>query len=238
MRPMAGFVFFIWLAVLPAFLLVLLFLRLDRARPEPRGLIVRAVLYGLAAIIPAALIEILLDRYAMPLVPDFPLLRPAVQAFLAVALVEEGIKYLFIKRFLGRPEFDEVMDGIVYAICVSMGFAFLENLIYGFGAGTGVLILRGLTAVPLHAAATGVMGYYLGQAKRQGRVQGQARGLAWAVGIHGLYDFAIFAGGWFPILLLPVIAASLLFLARLTKAALAQDRAEAARLDFSARSVP
>ncbi len=182
-------------AALPAAVLVFLFYRADRARPEPVGLIGRSVLYGFLAVIPALLLELAVDQPARFLPGP---LRLAWTAFVTAALVEEGVKYLFLKRYLyGNPAFDEVMDGIVYAACVSLGFAFAENLMYGLGGGW-VLVARALTAVPMHASATGIMGFWLGMAKREADPRAAAaarrKGLAAAVAIHGLYDFFLFLG--------------------------------------------
>jgi len=183
-------------AALPAVALIILFYRADRARPEPLGLIGRSVLYGFLAVIPAILLELVVDLPARRL-PG--LIGAAWTAFVTAALVEEGVKFLFLKRYLcGNPAFDEVMDGIVYAVCVSLGFAFAENLMYGLEGGGWVLVARAFTAVPMHAAATGIMGFWLGIAGREPDASlaraARRKGLAAAIAIHGLYDFCLFAG--------------------------------------------
>lgn len=223
-RTMLGFLLSFALAALPGILFILYFLNLDRRRPEPRGLVVKAVLYGFAAVIPAALIELLLDSFVSPLIPSIPWLKPAIQAFFFVALVEEGLKYFFVRRFIfNRPEFDEVADGIVYSVCVSMGFAMVENLIYGFGEDYSVLIVRAFTAVPLHAAASGIMGYYIGRTKVFGGNY-LRRGLLWAIVIHGIYDLFLFVKGPLAFLVLPVVVAGMIALKWLFDNALYLDR--------------
>ncbi len=182
-------------AALPAAILVILFRRADRARPEPVGLIGRSVLYGFLATIPAIALELLVGIPAAYL-PG--LAGAAWSAFVTAALVEEGVKYFFLSRYLLRNEaFDEVMDGIVYAACVSLGFAFAENLMYGVGGGW-VLLFRAFTAVPMHAAATGIMGYWLGLSKRESdsalAASCRRKGFIAAVVVHGFYDFFLFAG--------------------------------------------
>lgn len=182
-------------AALPAAILILLFRRADRARPEPVGLIGRSVLYGFIATVPAIALELVVGIPADYL-PG--LAGAAWSAFVTAALVEEGVKYFFLRRYLIRNEaFDEVMDGIVYAACVSLGFAFAENLLYGLDGGW-VLLFRAFTAVPMHAAATGIMGYWLGLSKGEpdpGRAASYRRKGLWsAIAVHGLYDFFLFAG--------------------------------------------
>ena len=56
-----------------------------------------------------------------------------------------------------------VCDGIVYAVCVGLGFASLENIGYLFSVGDEwqtVAIGRALLAVPGHYAFAILMGYY------------------------------------------------------------------------------
>lgn len=182
-------------AALPAAVLIALFVRADRARPEPVGLIGKSVLYGFIATIPAIVLEMAVD---LPAARLSGLARAAWTAFVTAALVEEGVKYFFLSRYIVKKKaFDEVMDGIVYAACVSLGFAFAENLLYGLDGGW-VLVFRAFTAVPMHASATGIMGYWIGLSKREpDAVRAAAlkrRGFWSAVAIHGLYDFFLFAG--------------------------------------------
>ena len=61
-----------------------------------------------------------------------------------------------------NPYFDEHFDGIVYAVCVGLGFAALENIMYVFSEEDWVstAIVRALLAVPGHYAFAILMGYY------------------------------------------------------------------------------
>jgi protease PrsW len=67
-------------------------------------------------------------------------------------------------------DFDEPLDGVVYGVAVSLGFATLENILYIMHAQSGdagltVVWQRALFAVPAHALFGGAMGYYAGKAK-------------------------------------------------------------------------
>lgn len=146
-----------------------------------------------------------------------------VKAFAVAGLVEEGIKYLVIRIFIyNRKEFDEVTDGIVYTITASLGFAFFENIFYSFGS-PAVLVIRGLTAVPLHASASGILGYHIGLSKFNEKSY-IGRGLAYAVLIHGFYDFFLFTGTLVSVLVLPLLIFSLALLLRLNGKAKELDR--------------
>jgi RsiW-degrading membrane proteinase PrsW (M82 family) len=100
-----------------------------------------------------------------------------------------------------RIEFNDPMDGIVYACASALGFATLENIIYVFSSletsvtlavGTGVV--RALLSVPGHALFSSMWGYSLGQAKfrpveeRSGII---IRGLILAMILHGLFNFLL-----------------------------------------------
>ena len=210
----------IGLAILPSLILLWYFYRWDRARREPRGLLLLTFFLGFIAVIPAALIESMVD----PLGTRYPIMiRLAFRAFVVAGLVEEGIKLFVIQRFvMNRPAFDEMMDGIIYTITASLGFAFFENLFYSFGS-PGTLIIRGLTAVPLHAIASGIMGYYLGVSKFEDPGAWK-KGLLYAVLIHGFYDFFIFIGNAFSYLVFPLLILSMRELGKYRKRALSADR--------------
>ena len=58
-------------------------------------------------------------------------------------------------------EFDEWIDGVVYTICIGMGFALVENLIYAFDYDLITVVVRALTAVPAHAIFAIFMGFFI-----------------------------------------------------------------------------
>ena len=92
------------------------------------------------------------------------LVESTIDAFFVAALPEESFKLLALWLILRRnPYFDEHFDGIVYAVCVGLGFASLENIGYLFSVGDEwqtVAIGRALLAVPGHYAFAVLMGYY------------------------------------------------------------------------------
>lgn len=203
------------LAVVPSLLLLLFFYKKDKLKKEPPKLIWRTFAFGLIAVVPAIIIELLgglLLGDALGIGAIF------IDAFIITALVEEYAKYMTVRISVWkRPEFDEVTDGIVYTIAASLGFAMLENLFYSFGS-TFIVILRGVTAVPLHAIASGVMGYYLGLAKIQHR-NTIVPGLLFAVLIHGVYDFLLFTETALGLLIIPLLIGSWFILRGLHKRA-------------------
>ena len=87
-------------------------------------------------------------------------------AFLLAAIPEELAKLIMLWLLLRKnPHFDEKFDGIVYAVCIGMGFAGIENVMYlagGIedGSWIGIGISRALFSIPAHVLFAVLMGYY------------------------------------------------------------------------------
>ena len=85
-------------------------------------------------------------------------------SFFGAAIPEEIAKFLMFLLVIRKNRwFDERMDGIVYASCVALGFAALENILYlasNFDAWVSVGITRALLSVPGHFFFGILMGYY------------------------------------------------------------------------------
>jgi hypothetical protein len=129
-------------------------------------------------------------------------------------LAEEASKGLFLLLLLWwrRSELDGVLDGIVYAGMVGVGFAFTENILYlasaydgspdvgpgGVHALTGTFILRCLAspfAHPLFTACTGVgVGFAVNSRRRPVRIVAPVAGYACAVLAHAAWNTATVYG--------------------------------------------
>ena len=87
-------------------------------------------------------------------------------AFALAAIPEELSKFIMLWLLLRKnPHFDEKFDGIVYAVCIGMGFAGIENVMYlagGIedGSWIGIGISRALFSIPGHFFFAVLMGYY------------------------------------------------------------------------------
>jgi hypothetical protein len=100
-------------------------------------------------------------------------------------------------EYIKNPYFDEHFDGIVYAVCVGLGFAAIENVAYVLKAEdwAGVAITRALLAVPGHYAFAILMGYYYSIyhfVDHSPKVA--ARVLLAPVVAHGIYDSLAMSG--------------------------------------------
>ena len=150
-------------ALLPAILLWLYIWKKD-PQPEPTSWLVRAVLSGVAICIPVAILEMGIESVIFGTEGQpTSLTGTTAMAFLVATLPEESFKLLALWLVLRKnPFFDEHFDGIIYAVCVGLGFAAIENVFYVIGAEkwVGVAITRALLAVPGHYAFAILMGYY------------------------------------------------------------------------------
>ena len=179
--------------------------RFDRAHPEPAWLVGVTFAGGALATIPAALTEAGLARLSPWLDPSLASLGGRIAALplaflvytVVVGLVEEAAKLagaLFATR---RKEFDEPVDGIVYGVVSSLGFAAAENVRYFAMSRLAVpaVIARCFLAVPAHMFFGALWGSALGAqlvARRRGRV---LLALSAAAASHGLFDALLATDG-------------------------------------------
>lgn len=195
------------LAVAPGAFWLWYFLQRDRLRPEPRSLIRRVFLLGGAAAVVAGLLELTVFAASGIQIGQGGL-SGAILAATIVAVIEEGLKFAAVYYGVYRnPECNEVLDGIVYAVAASLGFATLENIGYVLGGGVGVGVMRAILSVPGHAFFGAVMGFYIGVAKcaPTGATQWLVRGLVLAIIAHAAYDAFLFSQTFLALAVLPLV---------------------------------
>jgi RsiW-degrading membrane proteinase PrsW (M82 family) len=216
------------LASVPVVPLVLAYLWLDRYEPEPRILLGLGLLWGAFAATFAALVIEGVGSLAG--VSDKNVLA------VVAPITEEGCKGLFILMLLWwrRAELDGVLDGIVYAGMVGIGFAFTENILYlaaayngtnasspggavpgGAAALTSVFVIRCLIspfAHPLFTAFTGIgVGLATNARTATRRFLYPLAGYAVACLLHGLWNASTLYGvggyvGVYVLVMLPGLA--------------------------------
>ena len=149
-------------ALLPATLLWIYIWKQD-PQPEPTNWLLKAVLYGVVIFIPVGILETAIKQVLLGGEPT-TVFGTTIMAFFVAAIPEESFKLLALWLVLRKnPYFDEHFDGIVYAVCVGLGFAAVENVLYVIGSQENwfsVAIARSLLAVPGHFAFGVMMGYY------------------------------------------------------------------------------
>ena len=191
------------LAALPVSPLVASYLWLDRYEPEPRSLLALGLGWGAFVATAAALLLQIFDTVIFANTDKF-------NAVVVAPVTEEGAKGLFIVLLLiyRRQELDGILDGIVYAGMVGIGFAFTENILYltsaymgsdgqagGVGGAFGLFIVRclfGPFAHPFFTAFTGIgVGIAVGSTSRAVQVLAPLGGYVVAVCAHSAWNTSL-----------------------------------------------
>jgi protease PrsW len=166
------------------------FYQRDSCEPEPLSLIAILFFLGMAATGIAWAGELLASRFFTGI----------LFFIIAVPVIEECSKFLMVLVFAYRnQEFDEPIDGIVYATATALGFATLENIDYlmNLPSASSVLVtgtLRAVLTVPAHALFGIFWGYGLGIAKfslPRKRITIIAGSLVLGIAAHTLFNFLL-----------------------------------------------
>lgn len=189
------------LSLLPVILLLVFVYRQDKYEKEPLGLLALAFLAGMIAIpIDLTLVTFVnLVHYSE---------SAFYSAFVEAGFCEELCKFglLFLLIWWNR-NFNEHMDGIVYAAFVGLGFACVENVLYvlqaagnDLASGFTTSIIRALLSVPGHFLFAVIMGYFLSLAKfsQKGRFGYFVLSLLVPALVHGLFDWLLMIGDYIP----------------------------------------
>lgn len=183
------------LAVLLGFVPLLIVLPalwwLDRVEPEPHSSLIHSLLWGatVAAFISSVVNEIVASAISL----DAAVVGSA-------PLIEEATKGLGIFWAVRRRELDSVVDGVIYAGWVAIGFAVVEDFQYFASAEAedqllAVFIIRGLVTPFAHPLFTFWTGLAAGLAveRRASVPRYMIAGFAVAASSHALWNGALTA---------------------------------------------
>lgn len=186
-------------------------LHVDRHLPEPVGHLLLAFALGVAsAFLSLAMyrglgsIGLRYDAFALA-ASNLPGLF--AYSVLAIGMIEETAKLLpFLLVILRFREFDEPIDGIVYASFIGLGFSAVENMNYLQFMPIRQAFAWGFAGPVVHMVLASVWGYYAGRAwlLRRGFWRSLFGSLGVAVFVHGIYDFVVIG---LPVTWLPVSTA-------------------------------
>ncbi|MBQ6766431.1 MAG: PrsW family intramembrane metalloprotease [Paludibacteraceae bacterium] len=180
------------LAFIPIFVIAVYIYKRDKFNKEPLKELLKAFAAGMFSAVVVILVHEILDLSGVDIETNVFL-----RAFVSAAVIEECSKFFFFyKLFWNNPNFDERFDGIVYAVYVSLGFAFVENVLYIYqdvGQAVSIARARAFFAVPAHTLFAIAMGYGAGIARfsRKRASLYLVSGLIWAILLHGIYDFLL-----------------------------------------------
>jgi RsiW-degrading membrane proteinase PrsW (M82 family) len=199
-----GLVVGLVMACLPVPLYAGLALWIDRYEPEPPHLLLAAFLWGAGlAVFASYILNSLNAAYFLRATQDAAA-ASALGSVISAPIVEELSKglCLFGLFFFKRKEFDGIVDGVVYATMVALGFAMTENVQYygsalhraGVDAASATFILRGIISPFAHPLFTSMTGIGLGWAAQSDRwlvkLFAPLAGLATAMFLHAMWNFS------------------------------------------------
>jgi RsiW-degrading membrane proteinase PrsW (M82 family) len=223
------------MAFIPAPFYLMLFLWIDRYDPEPAWALATAFSWGaLFSILVSFVVNTFFGSVAAALIggPQGDVLSAVISA----PLIEEGTKGLGVLMFLIflRKEFDGVVDGLVYAGIVALGFATVENVLYygrtyvneGSGGLLMIGFMRGILSPFAHSLFTSMTGIGCGIARETQnptlKIIAPVAGYAGAVFLHALWNGIAHALGqmfllayfiiWVPLFLM--FLGTIIFIAR------------------------
>lgn len=193
----AGLIF----ATLPVPIYISIILWLDRYESEPLWLLAVVFFWGATV---AVFIAFIVNTTGAVLVANAAGEEAGALygAVISAPIFEESAKalVLVIVFFWKKDEFDGILDGIVYASMVGLGFAMTENVQYygkaalegGLEAGRNLFILRGTIAPFSHPLFTSMTGIGLGWARQSSnkaiKIIMPILGLGLAMTLHFLWN--------------------------------------------------
>ena len=171
---------------------------------EPKRLLIKLFLGGLLSAFLTVFISFLIRLF----IPWFDLyveyytpIKLLIYTFIVVALVEELSKFVILYLFsYHNKEYNQLYDMVVYSVFVSLGFAWIENILYVYDGGLNSALARLFFAVPTHASVAVFMGYYLSLSKLSeinNKKDLRKKYLLYSIliptSLHGIYDFLAYS---------------------------------------------
>jgi RsiW-degrading membrane proteinase PrsW (M82 family) len=162
-------------ATLPVPIYVMLLLWIDRYESEPLWMLATAFFWGALVAVFIAIILNTINGVIVAVATHSDEIGQNFGAVVSAPIVEESSKaFILLVLFLWmKDEFDGIVDGIVYAGMVGLGFAMTENILYygraiqgGLKGLTVIFIIRGMAAPFSHPLFTSMTGIGLGWARQ------------------------------------------------------------------------
>lgn len=178
-------------AIAPSIALLIFIYQKDRYDREPSRLLLKLFIYGILCTVPVYFAELYLSSLNTT--------SAFYHSFVVAGFVEELFKFLILISFAyNTNHYNEKLDGIVYSVFTSMGFATAENILYVLNRQLDYLytgISRAIFAVPAHALFAITMGYYLSLAKfapdQSKSNMYMLKALIMPIILHGIYDYIL-----------------------------------------------
>ena len=188
----------ILITIAPSILILLYFFLSDKFK-EPKRLVALVFFLGILICLPAGILNTFVYENFNN---NTETVEKLLGSFLGPAWTEELLKlFILYSIVLKRKEFNEPMDGIVYGVVVSLGFATYENYDYVYRLALewkeygvsqqDVAIWRSYSAVPMHGLNGCLMGFYLGKYVFTGDKKFLGYSFFVPFLMHGIYNYYV-----------------------------------------------
>jgi RsiW-degrading membrane proteinase PrsW (M82 family) len=188
----------------------------DRSEPEPKRLLIKLFFLGIGVNIFAIAVEGTIFSILLPAQFGEILKGGTIQTittfsaaiavlFFLAGIIEELLKGFALWGFIyHKIDFNQIADGVFYAITLALGFSLVENILYFYqlySTTTTIFVfgslVRGIATTLLHITASGIVGYGLGKMKftvghRRSII---LKSLILAMLLHGFFNFLVLLPG-------------------------------------------
>lgn len=199
-------------AIIPAVFYILYIVMIDSHKPEPRSMLIAAALVGAAVAFALIKLGAALLPEGLQITTGLPLMESIAIGVLKLAIPVEVAKWVALFIFLALNKYyDEYLDGMVYSVCLAMGFAGVWNVWFMTNAIDAtslemveICVFIIFILVPIHLAASSMMGYFFALARNRHKIRnyvlafllpmlisGSLFSLLFLLGGHGAYYFII-----------------------------------------------
>lgn len=170
----------------------------DHDLPEPVSHLALAFVFGLLAAGVSQSLYIALEplgmRYDAGYLAETNTAGLLAYALLVIGPIEELSKLLFFVLIVIRfDEFDEPLDGIIYASFIGLGYAAIENWQYLQYLTPLEAVARGFASPVVHIVFASIWGRWIGRAVVEGKpiLPATLASFALTALLHGVYDFMV-----------------------------------------------
>jgi len=176
--------------ILPSIIWLIFWLKTDKERPEPLGLLTACFLSGAICVLLATLLQQMTASWT----------SNQLHRIVLWAGIEEILKCVAFFIIAKNSDYDdEAIDPAIYLIAVALGFAALENAFYLLSPATSFNVtaslltgsLRFFGSTLLHTIASAFIGICIGLSSKRRIVSATLFGLIGAIFLHSTFNFFI-----------------------------------------------
>lgn len=186
-------------AVIPAIFFILYIDMIDKQKPEPWQMLFLSALLGAMTAFAVTKSGLPFLPVELPVTEGHSLPESLSIGFLGLAIPAEAAKWIMLFMFLfANKDYDEYLDGVVYAVSLSMGFVWIWSVWFmtnAIDASSFELVEKCIyiivILVPIHLASSTIMGYFFAFAKRKYKFRNYTLSLLLPILLNGLL-FSVF----------------------------------------------